>query len=370
MKRNYGIDLLRCLSMISIIGLHILGNGQIITYRDISSFNSNLSLLFYCIFLCGTNCFALVSGYVCINKKDIDFKILSIWANIFLYNLFIILGLVFFGKFTFNGIEDFRLLFPLANNNIWYFTAYFGLYFMMPFLNSGLKAMKSRNRKLLFLIISIVIISFSFISLKDLFQLDKGYSLIWLIILYVLGGIAKLDSLLEKKKTLNLLIAMIILILGIFSATICIEYFSLKLTGVMRGTTLLLQYTNPLYVAVSFIIFELFSRIDFKSPKFIGALSLITPSIFYVLVIHNHPLIAKIYLNNFSWLLTVNSFVFVLLFFAIVFAVFGFCIVVDLCRAKIFDFFKINTYFSDFSTKIGLFFETTAEKIFDSNERE
>ena len=41
-KRNYGIDLLRIICMLMIIGLHILGHGGVLTNTEAFSVNNQL----------------------------------------------------------------------------------------------------------------------------------------------------------------------------------------------------------------------------------------------------------------------------------------------------------------------------------------
>lgn len=60
-NRNYGIDLLRFVSMLMITSYHVIlpGMGQYAFY------NGTLSIkIIYAICSCGVNCFLLISGYV------------------------------------------------------------------------------------------------------------------------------------------------------------------------------------------------------------------------------------------------------------------------------------------------------------------
>lgn len=62
-KRNYGIDLLRLVSMFLIVVLHSLSRGALV---GVSPFNIHyeVGFLIEALTYCAVNCFALISGYV------------------------------------------------------------------------------------------------------------------------------------------------------------------------------------------------------------------------------------------------------------------------------------------------------------------
>ena len=66
--RNYGIDLLRIVSMIMILVLHICDIGGMLTFTDRDA-NDTVGYFFYAMSFCAVNCFALISGYVGYKSK-------------------------------------------------------------------------------------------------------------------------------------------------------------------------------------------------------------------------------------------------------------------------------------------------------------
>ena len=63
-RRNYGIDILRIVSMIFICMLHILGQGGILLKTEPQSVNYFSSWFLEIFAYCSVDCYALISGYV------------------------------------------------------------------------------------------------------------------------------------------------------------------------------------------------------------------------------------------------------------------------------------------------------------------
>ena len=67
--RNYGIDLLRIISMVMIQILHILGNGGILNASIGAPVRNNVAWFLEIASYCAVNCYALISGYVGYGRK-------------------------------------------------------------------------------------------------------------------------------------------------------------------------------------------------------------------------------------------------------------------------------------------------------------
>ena len=84
----------------------------------------------------------------------------------------------------------YEYLFPVIFHKYWYFTQYFGMYLLLPVVNRGLSVLTKTELKLLVIsIISIYIILRDFLSPKiDTFRMKNGYSVLWLLIIYITGA--------------------------------------------------------------------------------------------------------------------------------------------------------------------------------------
>ena len=63
-RRNYGIDMLRIISMIMIPILHVLGHGGILDATEQLSLKYNVAWFMEIAALCSTNVYGIISGYV------------------------------------------------------------------------------------------------------------------------------------------------------------------------------------------------------------------------------------------------------------------------------------------------------------------
>jgi surface polysaccharide O-acyltransferase-like enzyme len=73
-SRNFGIDLLRFLSMLSVVFLHVLGHGGILK-SDLSPANFSMVWFIEILAYPAVNCFVLISGYIGYKEEKIFPKI-------------------------------------------------------------------------------------------------------------------------------------------------------------------------------------------------------------------------------------------------------------------------------------------------------
>ena len=103
--------------------------------RSQSVFFSIVSLN-HTISICAVNCFALISGYLLTDGKKRWNKLAGLWVEVCFYYAFfaVLFNIVFPQKVTLLSVC--KSFFPISTNQYWYFTAYVGLFFLMPTLNA------------------------------------------------------------------------------------------------------------------------------------------------------------------------------------------------------------------------------------------
>ncbi len=338
-ERNYGVDLLRILAMYMVVVLHVLGKGGILYSLEKMSISYEVAWFLEICAYCAVNCYALISGYVGIKSRFKLSSILLLWLQVAFYTVLITVAFKVFMPDVVSVKHIIRAFFPATFKQYWYFTAYVILFFIAPFINAGIQAMKKEYIKILLILMTIL---FSFIPLfttKDYFMLENGYSSLWLIYLYVLGGYIGKYGMFNKLSKLGLLSMYFSSVVLTWGSKFVIEYFSLN---VVHGSRILVSYISPTILLSAISLLVLFSKLEVKG-LFIKIVQIFSPATFGVYLIHTHPLFwVHIWANSFKSfisfpplklmlsVLIISAFIYVLLSF------------VDILRSQLFNLLKIK----------------------------
>ena len=221
-EKNPGIELLRLLAMYAIIVDHVLLFGKV--FKKYKHFKIVFLMLILCFW--HVSSFGLISGIV--GYKTYKYSnLLYLWACTVFYSVVIHLYYkryhpTYFEKHTL--IENF---FPVIYNKYWYFTSYFGMYLFIPLINKGLSIVNKKELKTIVVsIFSIFIILKDFIIIKfDPFKLNSGYSVLNLIMFYILGAYLG-KYIIKGNKNKSIFYYLICLLIFISSSLLCYYYHS------------------------------------------------------------------------------------------------------------------------------------------------
>lgn len=164
------------------------------------------------------NCYVLISGYFLItsSKKDVFPKVFTLWKRILFYSLGIYLVAILFHVGRGNWRLLAQALLPIKFEMYWFVTAYFGMYIFSPYLNI---LVNNLSQKEYFRFLFIQFTMFSLVSSYgfDTFAVKAGYSFLWFIFLYYLGGYIRLYNLghniCDRKLVLGYVIPSILVFL-------------------------------------------------------------------------------------------------------------------------------------------------------------
>ena len=209
---HMGIEMLRIISMVMIVAMHYLtfGGGRLLNYPNIGP-NFWIGHFMWAFEAVAVNCYVLISGYFLIisNKKDVFHKAFSLWKRILFYSLGIYLLAILFHV----GRGNWRLLaqaiLPIKFEMYWFVTAYFGMYILSPYLNILANSL-SQKEYIRFLLIQFTMFSLVSSYGFDTFIVKAGYSFLWFIFLYYLGGYIKLYNLGHSLSNQRLLLGYVI----------------------------------------------------------------------------------------------------------------------------------------------------------------
>lgn len=146
-RRNYGIDLLKIISMINIINLHINKKSGLLKVKPGNPKYKQVYRL-QAFSLWPVNVFGLVSGIISFRKYKFS-NLIYIWFEYFFYS-------IFFSIYLYKrSLLDLRNLilsfFPIGIKRLWYFNAYFFMYLLLPFITNSINSLnKDLYTKLVF----------------------------------------------------------------------------------------------------------------------------------------------------------------------------------------------------------------------------
>lgn len=300
--RNYGIDLLRILSMMMVVTLHVLGKGNLLFNDSLKVGTSTYDILWIAEIgsYCAVNCYALISGYVGVSARFKYSNIIILWLQVAFYSIgiYLLFVLLDYTSFSYHDLIFYSL--PVLNDAYWYFTAYFCLFFFIPVLNAGLTKLTTRQITTMIICLTIALSFLPTFNKTDLFKTSGGYSVIWLIFLYLLGGALKrwnIQSILSKYGGLLLYIA-----------AVAITFMNKYSTDMLHlssdaHTINLVEYYSPTIVCAALGLVLFCSQL--KLAYLYHVVKLLAPLCFSIYLIHEHELIKTRYIvDQFSYMLT------------------------------------------------------------------
>ena len=307
--RNYGIDLLRMLSMLMIAVLHVIGQGGVMV--RISTHPSTYYAVWFletCAF-CAVDIYGLISGYVGVNSRPRFSRILELYITVYFYSagFTLLWSILEPGSVTAEMWQ--KSLMPVTWNTYWYFSGYFVLFFIMPFLNRMMQNLKEEECRRLFWILFImfsVLTTIPKMYKVDFLELIGGYSFIWLAVLYVMGACLRKMRLPHISRIASLSVYFVMVLIS-WGSKILIENHTRTLYGEARYGRVLTTYSAPTILICALALLFLFMNRTSYGPldKVIRFLS---PMTFAVYIIHTQPVIWNFvlknrvqYLKNYSW---------------------------------------------------------------------
>lgn len=338
-RYNYGIDLLKIMAMMFIVMHHILGHGGVLN-GNLMSVSYNFLWSLEAILVCSVDCFAMVSGFVGYkqNKKVKYSRYFELWFQVTFYSVGITVIMLFLSNEV--GIFDLAKSFlPVTFNQYWYFSAYTGVFLMMPFLNFIVDKMEADNLRKAILV---CILAFSFYASvgsrwSDPFKLNNGYSIVWLSFMYLLGAILKKYKFHEKystKKTVTfLLVCFGIKILWIYGIG---KWIGHGFSGVSYS------YLAPTTVGISIGLIMIFSKI--RAGEYLKKIvTSLGPTTFGVYLLHEQIFFSKNFITDkFVFVTQYNLGVIILVLVGSMIVIFLSGSLIDRIRAYVFRVVKVR----------------------------
>ena len=185
-KRNPGIDLLRLICMFFVIMDHLFNRGK--GLKKYYYHKKKLQIIEGSVFWHNDG-FALISGIIGYKSNKYS-NLFYLWFYVFFYSVSITFYIQKFKPYLINKDDLTQFYFPMIFSRYWYFTSYFGMYLLLPVINKGITILTKSELKLV--VISIIGIFVFWRGYKnpnkDIFHLNGGFSVLWLLTLYITGA--------------------------------------------------------------------------------------------------------------------------------------------------------------------------------------
>ena len=261
--RNSAIELLRIVCLVLIFWMHASASYE---NNEVSAW---ISIFAAVIGNIGVSCFILISGYYGIR---LNIKKMMRLDLMLIFYCWISLALQLAWGARPGGEEILSYLLPVIGKRSWYFTCYFALAFLSPFLNEMVeKQGEMRLRQLIFtmLVIFSGVTTFFFFDING----DGGKGIVHMVMLYLMGRYIGVYQKEKRYSTGKLL--------GCFAAVAAVNFC---LNGALYVATGVVQNRfardNTLFtVAQAVLIFLMFRNVYFEN-KFVNRLARHVPAVF------------------------------------------------------------------------------------------
>lgn len=317
--------------MLMVVVLHVLGVGGVLLPIGMQSFHNDSAWLLETVNICAVNCFGLVSGYVLSRGHYRRSRLLSLWIRVVFESLLVTIAFAIFLPGSVKIHEWILAFTPVIHEEFWYFTAYFALFFFVPYINKMIASLSKNELITLGVSVIFVFTIMGNITQKDVFHLYGGYSFTWILCLYVIGACLRN---IEIEDELNKYWYLAAYVFCVLSAWGIMEKFQFQE---------IVNYESPLVLSAALMLLLFFKRLNFKSASTHKAISMLSRTSFGVYIIHTNPLIWNHLLTgNFA---RYNRLPIPLTLTAVILtaiAIYAFCTLFDWLVEKFFKLIKID----------------------------
>lgn len=249
-SRNYGIDLLRLVLMFMVCLLHVLLQGGALGACSVGTARHGTFLALQTLSYSAVNAFGLISGYMSGQKPQKHSKTIFMWFQVVFYSFVLTAVFCAAGLADWNFKNLIKAAFPVTTGYYWYYTAFFATGFFAPIIQKYVYSIRVETAQKTFLVFALL---FSIVeTLNYAFKTLDGYSTIWLVVLYLLGALAKKIQLFHNQSTPRLI-----------ALFVCCNALTWALYE-FCGRKQLLHYISPTVLLSAFILVVLFSRLKLK----------------------------------------------------------------------------------------------------------
>ena len=340
-NRNINLDALRSFATIGVIMLH-LGGG--VNTLNINDGNKLIVSMILAITYCSVNLFGLLSGYLKVDRPHHNSTIIKIvFQTLFWCFVIAVVCAVALGQ------KDLKLLirnaFPFTSDRLWYITCYVFVFLCVPYLNRLINSLSQSECKKMLITLAILMSFATTLLFKDFFHVvNNGYSAIWLVYMYLLGGYYKKYGFNQIIKKGHVWIVLWLCICATIVSKYILEVVFMKMNLNPDRAWQFYYYSSPLTLIIGICFLYSFVNLKINGKILIKCISWISNISLGIYIIHAHPYSLDYILigSNLTWIVNDNP---IITLISIIGCAFGIAIVTGIMeqlRMLIFKAVKID----------------------------
>ena len=285
-EKDLGIELIRIIAMLLIVCQHFMNHGGFLKNAGENEFFLNL---LHVLFAPAVNVFVLITGYFGVNTRGLKIKKgAELWLQVLFYSLAMLpiayaLGASISNEYVYASFA------PIIHRYYWFFSAYFILFLTIPFLSAMLNGITQKQHLALICGIFVCAYLSSRFDINKVLSFAGGYSIIWFMMLFCIGGYLRKYPIKVKRIYLIALYMFTVVIHMVFR-----YYLNDTSKLVEKLVYCSTDYTEPLTLLAAVCLFLIFRGIKSNGTILHRFICYIGSCSFGVYLFHETPKIRSV----------------------------------------------------------------------------
>lgn len=345
--RKSNIELIRLLSMMGIVLMHMMNYGNVLTFARKGTANYYIGWSLFSVGMYSIDILILISGYFMAKQHFRSWRLYKIMSQVFFYAAGIAVLFWIFSDVERTLKDTVFCLLPITSDFYWYPSMYVGMILMLPVMNRLIHTLTKRQH---FCVCALCFGLFSvwpnIAFFSSTLNTAGGVSISWFMAVYIFGAYIRLyyepDGRWQGK-----MLASIALMVLLPASKFFFEWMTTTPFGnnslfedLLWGYSVFFQYSSILVTAVSIMLFITFLNMDITSPLATRIINTAAGCSFGVYLIHDHLYVRESMWDKFAIYDMLDKWYFMPVSLILVVCIYLVCMLIELQRKRIFGLFE------------------------------